>query len=226
MRQGVAVAIVGAPNAGKSSLLNQIAGREAAIVSHVAGTTRDVIEVELDLRGWPVILSDTAGLRESDDPVEQEGIKRARSVADRADLKLVVFDGSQIDAPSLALLDQRCLAVINKTDQGGGFPDAIAGHDCLRVSAKTGEGIDGLLSALESRAESAMSGHVPSFGRARHRAALSRTVEALKRFDPDLGVELAAEELRAAAAAIGSITGIVLADDVLDVVFREFCIGK
>ena len=229
LRQGFAVAILGAPNAGKSSLLNQIAGRDAAIVSQVAGTTRDVIEVDLDLNGWPVILSDTAGLRDAADEIEQEGIRRARAIADRADLKLVVFDGCvlpQLDPQSLSLLDNRSLVVVNKMDQAKALPDCIEGQPYFSVSALSGQGIDDLLLALESRAESSMSGQGVLFGRARHRAALTGAVECLNRFDLDLGVELAAEELRCASNAIGQITGMILADDVLDVVFREFCIGK
>ena len=229
LRQGLAVAILGAPNAGKSSLLNQIAGRDAAIVSHVAGTTRDVIEVDLDLDGWPVLLSDTAGLRDAVDEIEQEGIRRARAVALQADLNVIVFDGSRLpdlDAHSLSMIDERSLVLINKSDQARTVPPSISGHPVLAISAKLGQGIEAVLEALASRAESVMSGDSAIFGRARHRSALILALEALKRFDLDLGVELAAEELRCASLAIGRISGVVLADDVLDVVFREFCIGK
>ncbi len=229
LREGLAVAILGAPNAGKSSLLNQIAGREAAIVSQVAGTTRDVIEVDLDLKGWPVILSDTAGLRDAEDEIEQEGIRRARAIAERADLNLVVFDGSQyptLDPHTLSILDERSLVVINKVDISAQIPDKIEGRPVYPVSAQTGQGIDDLLQALESYAESSMSGQGALFSRARHRAVLTEALESLQRFDLSMGVELAAEDLRYAANAIGRITGFVLADDILDVVFREFCIGK
>ena len=229
LRQGLAVAILGAPNAGKSSLLNQIAGRDVAIVSQMAGTTRDVIEVDLDLDGWPVILSDTAGLRDAMDEIEQEGIRRARAIAQRADVKMVVFDGSMLpdlDAHSLAEIDERTVIVVNKIDCCSSLPPDISGHPFVAISAKSGQGVDVLLQTLASRAESSMSGEGALFSRARHRAALNAAVEALKRFDLDLGVELAAEELRLAATAIGRITGAILADDILDVVFREFCIGK
>lgn len=229
LREGFAVAILGAPNAGKSSLLNQLAGREAAIVSHVAGTTRDVIEVDLDLKGWPVIVSDTAGLRDATDDVEQEGIRRARVIADRADLKLVVFDASQLpdlDPQSMSMVDERALVVMNKMDKTTQIPERILDYPVYPISAQSGQGIDDLLQALELCAESSMSGQNVVFGRARHRAALTEALESLKRFDLGLGVELAAEDLRYAANAIGRITGFVLADDILDVVFREFCIGK
>lgn len=229
LRQGFSVVILGAPNAGKSSLLNQIAGRDVAIVSHVAGTTRDVIEVDLDLEGWPVILSDTAGLRDAVDEVEQEGIRRAQAIAERADLKLVVLDGGKLphlDEVSLGLIDERCLVVINKLDQAVSVPPFIFDYPVYAVCAKSGQGIDNLLVALASCAESAMSGQGAVFNRARHRSALIEAVQAMQRFDLSLGVELAAEDLRLAATAIGRITGQVLADDLLDVVFREFCIGK
>ena len=229
MREGLSVAIVGAPNVGKSSLLNQIAGRDAAIVSHVAGTTRDVIEVDLDLNGWPVILFDTAGLRDAEDEIEREGVRRARSAAARADLKLVVFDASSVqdfDTASLSLIDDAALVVVNKIDRTLTVPSTIGGKPVVPVSAATGQGVADLLSALEYSAESFMSGRHAGFGRARHRAALSRAVEALNRFDPAVGVELAAEEIRSSLTALAGITGAVLADDVLDVVFREFCIGK
>ena len=228
LRQGLAVAILGAPNAGKSSLLNQLAGREAAIVSHHAGTTRDVIEVELDLNGWPVILFDTAGLRDADDQVEQEGIRRARQLAERADVTMVVFDAADDpwDAHSLGLLDDRSLVVVNKLDRCPNPPAQIAGHCVLAVSASTGQGIDALLQALAIRAESSMSGEDFAFGRERHRAALTEALQALELCDLSGPVELAAEELRRAAMAIGRITGVVLADDILDVVFKDFCIGK
>ncbi len=229
LREGLSVAIIGAPNAGKSSLLNQIAGRDAAIVSHLAGTTRDVIEVDLDLNGWPVILSDTAGLRESSDEIEQEGIRRALSVAERAHVKLAVFDGSKLpnlDQATVDLIDEQDLVVVNKIDLATETPETIAGHPVHGISASSGEGIATLLMALESSAESAMSGEGLGFGRARHRAALTQAVDALLRFDLSIGVELAAEDLRLAAAAIARITGAIVADDILDVVFREFCIGK
>ena len=228
LRQGLAVAILGAPNAGKSSLLNQLAGREAAIVSHHAGTTRDVIEVELDLNGWPVILFDTAGLRDASDHVEQEGIRRARQLAERADINMVVFDGTDaiLDSHSLGLLDARSLVVVNKMDQAQALPSDIGGHSVVGVSAASGQGIDALLQTLALRAESSMSGEQFAFGRARHRAALMQAAEALRFCDLSGPVELAAEEVRRAVNAIGRITGVVLADDILDVVFREFCIGK
>jgi tRNA modification GTPase len=141
LREGVSIAIVGAPNVGKSSLLNALARREAAIVASRAGTTRDVIEVHLDLGGYPIILADTAGLRESDDEIEAEGIRRARAHAADADLKLVLLDAgsASIDQQSLAMIDENAIVVASKSDLGKLPP--VAGAGAMAVSAKTGAGI-------------------------------------------------------------------------------------
>lgn len=231
LRDGIHIAILGAPNAGKSSLLNRIAGRDAAIVSAQAGTTRDIIEVHLDLHGWPVVLADTAGLRDAAGEIEAEGIRRALVRAEAADLKVAVFDAArlpELDGPTLAMVDDDTLVVLNKSDAAGhDLPQAIGGRAVRVVSARSGDGLEGLLTALEAEiaprfAETA----APALTRTRHRVAVEECMAALARFDPEAGIELAAEDLRAAAAAIGRITGRVDVDEVLDVVFREFCIGK
>ena len=231
LRDGLSVAILGAPNVGKSSLLNRIAGRPAAIVSATAGTTRDVIEVHLDLGGYPVVLADTAGLREAVDAVEQEGVRRALARGDSADLRLVVLDGQAlpaVDAGSLALLGQGSLAVINKRDlAAGGCPAEIGGQPVLAVSATTGEGLDGLLAALAGRAADILAGgEAPALTRARHRHALTEACHALRRAEQESLPELAAEDVRVAARAVGRITGRIDVEDMLDVIFRDFCIGK
>jgi tRNA modification GTPase len=223
LRDGIHIAILGAPNVGKSSLLNRIAGREAAIVSATAGTTRDVIEVHLDLGGWPVVLADTAGLRDTECDVEAEGIRRARARADSADLKLVVFDAtSPDDAHTRDIVDEQALVVLNKCDLG----DAeMAG--AIRVSARDGDGIDLLLARLEEEVAARMeSGEAPVITRARHRSAIEACRSALLRFDASAPTELAAEDLRLAARELGRITGRVDVEELLDVIFREFCIGK
>ncbi|HTH17033.1 MAG TPA: tRNA uridine-5-carboxymethylaminomethyl(34) synthesis GTPase MnmE [Magnetospirillum sp.] len=229
LRDGIHIAILGAPNAGKSSLLNRIAGREAAIVSAQAGTTRDIIEVHLDLHGWPVVLADTAGLRDAAEEIEAEGIRRALARAEAADLKLAVCDASvEPDAATRGVMDKDTLVVLNKSDLdkndpgGGAYP--LAGHP---VSARTGEGMDALLAVLEKEvADRFATAAAPALTRARHRAAVEECVAALTRFDPEAEIELAAEDLRLAATAIGRITGRVEVDELLDVVFKEFCIGK
>ncbi|MCR6629485.1 MAG: tRNA uridine-5-carboxymethylaminomethyl(34) synthesis GTPase MnmE [Magnetospirillum sp.] len=231
LRDGIHIAILGAPNAGKSSLLNRLAGREAAIVSATAGTTRDVIEVHLDLHGWPVVLADTAGLRDAAEEIEAEGIRRALARAEAADLKLAVFDAGRLpdwDTPTRSMVDGDALVVLNKADVAASpLPAELDGHPVLSLSARTGDGLDRLLAMLEQEVAARFAiTAAPALTRARHRAAVEECVTALSRFDPEAEIELAAEDLRLAAAAIGHITGRVEVDELLDVVFREFCIGK
>jgi len=229
MREGLHVVIVGAPNAGKSSLLNRLAGRDAAIVSTQAGTTRDSIEVRLDLAGYPVILTDTAGLRESSDEVESEGIRRTFRRAQTADIIITLFDGSafpSLDSATLELVDERTLVAVNKADMGPvTVPPQIDG--AALISAKTGEGIEGLLAALGDRAGHFFgSGDMPMITRERHRALLKQAQVHLENVGMQQALELACEELRQAALCIGKITGKIEVDDVLEVVFKQFCIGK
>lgn len=231
LRDGVHIAILGAPNAGKSSLLNRLAGREAAIVSAQAGTTRDVIEVHLDLGGWPVIVADTAGLRDSDCEIEAEGVRRARTRAVRADLRLCVFDGAlypELDAATRQMIDDATLVVFNKRDlMAVAPPGEVAGRPALALSAGSGDGVDGLVAALGRMVEDRFAvGPAPVLTRERHRKAVAEAVAALARFDPLPGIEMAAEDLRLAAGALGRITGRVDVDEILDVIFHEFCIGK
>lgn len=241
LREGLVVAIAGPPNAGKSTLLNRLARREAAIVSPHPGTTRDVIEVHLDLAGYPVTLLDTAGMRESADPVEQEGVRRARARAATADLVLWVTDLSANGSPDCWPADERPHAEVwslrNKVDL---LPDApVPEHDALAkerihrsfaISASRGAGMDQLLAALTQYAKNYFaSTESASVTRARHRRALEETLSSL---DRGLGhgtgkrEELIAEDLRAAATSLGRLTGRVDVEDILDVIFRDFCIGK
>ena len=227
LRDGVSIAIIGAPNVGKSSLLNALAKRAAAIVAARAGTTRDVIEVHLDLGGYPVVLADTAGLRDSDDEIEAEGIRRARARAADADLKLVVFDTSQmsIDRQSFDLIDKDTIVVANKADLGP-IP-VLSGVAPLPVSAKTGAGLTALMSRLESEVARRFDTlGAPVITRSRHRAALVECRNGLTRALAASEAELLAEDLRLAARALGRITGRVSVEDTLDIVFRDFCIGK
>ena len=231
LREGFVIAIVGAPNAGKSSLLNMLAGREAAIVSTRAGTTRDVVEVRLDLDGWPLTLADTAGLRESRDEIESEGVRRALARAADADLALVVFDGAlrpEAAPQSLALLGEAALAVLNKSDLlSGPPPAAIGGHAAHAVSCLTGAGVDALLGTLAAEvARRYPAGGAPALTRTRHRQAVTECRAALARASAGPADERLAEELRLAARALGRITGRVDVEAVLDLVFRDFCIGK
>jgi tRNA modification GTPase len=233
LREGLIVAIAGPPNAGKSTLFNRLARREAAIVSPYAGTTRDVIEVHLNLDDFPVTLLDTAGIRESTDPVEKEGVKRARERAAAADLVLWVVDVSA--GGRLAGDDNSPIGgveswfVANKLD----LTDEIKSELTFThsISAVSGKGMDGLLAALASYARDFFAGTESAvISRARHRRALEETAAALRRALDEAGhkdhEELIAEELRAAATALGRLTGRVDVEDILDVIFRDFCIGK
>lgn len=235
LREGLHIAIIGPPNAGKSSLLNLLARREAAIVSETAGTTRDVIEVHLDLGGWPVVLADTAGLRESSDAIEQEGVRRARARAEAADLRVLVLDASgdwpremQAIAGATESWDPaRDIVVVNKSDLA-----SVDAAGVVVLSARSGTGLPDLLARLERSAELLMRDgagsltDAPPLTRARHREALADCQAALGRALVAPEVALAAEDLRLAMRAIGRITGTVRIDELLDVIFRDFCIGK
>jgi tRNA modification GTPase len=277
LREGLVVAIAGPPNAGKSTLLNRLARREAAIVSPYAGTTRDVIEVHLDLAGWPVTLLDTAGIRATDDPVEMEGVRRARARAESADLVLWVVDaGAPVAADHAAasgaaksgsggspvhwlvrnkidLLDPACLKSesgdqIIRTNESENIPkqnlknmvnkslthNNESGNSrnelIFNISAVTGEGFEQLLAQLARQAEHFLAGSEAALvTRARHRHALAEVLAALRRAQAPRVAgheDLLAEELRSAARALGRLTGRVDVEDVLDVIFRDFCIGK
>lgn len=234
LRDGFQVVLAGAPNAGKSSLLNALARRDAAIVSEEAGTTRDVIDVRLDLGGYPVVVTDTAGLRETESAVEREGIRRTRARIDDADLVVHVRAGDVAEAYDPIAADAAAsmpvLVVWTKADVAA----APAGEGIdLSVSAMTGVGLGALVSELARRAEVAIAGGGcegggPAITQARHREHLEAAAGALDAF---LGggaedAELRAEDLRVAAGHIGRITGRIDVEDVLDQVFGRFCIGK
>ena len=226
LRDGIAVAILGPPNAGKSSLLNQLARREAAITSPIAGTTRDVIEVAIDLAGYPVVLADTAGLRDIGDVIEQEGLRRALARAETAELRLFAFDASrpedaagaaQWPGPTTLLLANK----IDLVDDGAYLPSGA-----LAVSALTGEGLARLIETLAALVTERYDIATPLLTRARHREALETAAAALRRsLEADLP-ELRAEDLRLAWRSLGRITGRVDVEDLLDVIFRDFCLGK
>lgn len=228
LRDGLVVAIAGPPNAGKSTLLNRLAQRDAAIVSPHAGTTRDVIEVHLDLAGYPVTLLDTAGIRKSLDPVEQEGIRRAQARASAADLVLWICDASAPAQPS-GVAGTEVWTVKNKIDIVEEKTRTGGGERVFDISATRGDGVAELLSALVVFARDTFGGGEPALiSRARHRSLLSDCAAALGRAVSarEIGIEVVAEELRSAIHALGRLIGRVDIEDVLDVIFRDFCIGK
>lgn len=231
VRDGFVVALIGAPNAGKSSLLNALARRDAAIVTDIPGTTRDVLEVRLVLGGFPVILADTAGLREAGDSIEAEGVRRALARAEDADLRLGVADVSrETSPPILARLRPGDAIILNKTDLAS--PDAITSPDGVErfeLAASTGAGLEALetwlgetIRARLSRRES------PALSRARHRQAVGRALEHLQAARVRLldAPELASAEVQLGLRALESLTGRIDVEDVLDRVFSQFCIGK
>jgi tRNA modification GTPase len=242
VREGFRIAILGPPNAGKSSLMNRLARREAAIVSPIAGTTRDVVEVRLVLAGYPVWVADTAGLREASDVIEAEGVRRALARAEEADLRIWVSDAA--DAANVSretirsgsrsgLGDVRPgdVQVLNKADLVDAAPPEAGGEDVFVVSAKSGAGFD----ALERRLgqivrERLETDEAPLVTRARHRElveeALGAVERALEGARIGIGAELVSEDLRLAARALGRITGSIDAEDLLDRIFSQFCVGK
>jgi tRNA modification GTPase len=227
LREGFRVVIAGPPNAGKSSLLNALARRDAAIVSAEAGTTRDVIEVRLNLGGYPVVLMDTAGIREASGEIEREGIRRSLDRMREADLVLWVEDLTAQGAVAETLPDNpvELLRVANKIDLAPGE----AGEGSIPLSARTGEGMDSLLEALLIRARSQIvTLEGAAITRARHRQELERAQSALMAFlhEPAAELELRAEDLRSATMALGRLTGRVDVEDILDKIFADFCIGK
>jgi tRNA modification GTPase len=231
LRDGLVVAIAGPPNVGKSTLINQLARRDVAIVSPHAGTTRDIIEVQLDLDGYPVTVIDTAGIRETSDPVEQEGVRRARARAGEADLVLWLADmaGAPVEYHGASPV----WLVRNKIDLVREAAGAIDGQGRpmaeFRISARSGAGLPELVEAMVGFAQDYF-GAVEAglISRERQRKLLRETADSLQRSLAAVGKgdELVAEDLRSAAHSLGRLLGRVDVEDILDVVFREFCVGK
>ncbi len=239
LREGLRVAIAGPPNAGKSTLFNRLARRDAAIVSPFPGTTRDVLEVHLDLNGYPVTILDTAGIRDTSDPVESEGVRRASAQAAAADLVLWMVDASAPDAGDDATLAgevrSRLWVVVNKIDLvaetaarrvESRFERELTVH---LLSSRTGSGVDQLVNALSAFAEGFFAGEPALVTRERQRAHLKETALALRgaqQAAQEGREEIMAEQLRLATRALGKLLGRVDVEDILDVIFRDFCIGK
>ena len=235
LRHGLQVVILGSPNAGKSTLLNYLSKRDVAIVSDIAGTTRDALEVHLDISGFPVSIIDTAGIRKSNNTIESEGIKRAIKRAEQADLKIIIIDGSineTTDQQMIDHMDQNTMVLISKKDLGIVIdlekqPKNIIGS--WPVSVKNGDGLNEFISAFENEVGKRMELTVaPSLTRTRHRQLLQNALGHMSRYleAGHFELELLSEDLRMAARDIGKITGYVDVEDILEKIFTEFCIGK
>ncbi len=232
LRDGYRVVIVGPPNAGKSSLLNAIAKREAVIVSDIEGTTRDSIDIHLDLGGYPVVFTDTAGLRETEEIIEQKGIEIALQKVESADLIICLFDGLKDNTQLFDNISKdsknNVLIVANKSDK-------LTSEQCFKlknkgylvISAKNSDDINKLLSVIQDNIKQKFtSGSNLLITRQRYKEALNNALDNLNRFNFDKDIELTAEDIRLSAREIGKITGRIEIDEILDKIFGSFCIGK
>ncbi|HAT36750.1 MAG TPA: tRNA uridine-5-carboxymethylaminomethyl(34) synthesis GTPase MnmE [Rhodospirillaceae bacterium] len=233
LRDGLKITIVGPPNVGKSSLLNWLAQKDAAIVSAGAGTTRDVIEVHMNMDGYPVVLADTAGIRSTASTVEAIGVERAFERAQTSDLKIAVLAADDLGALSQMeeIIDSETICVLNKIDLANEcesaadiFPQGVDSYD---ISVKTEVGLEALIGGISKAVANQIGGgDAPAITRQRHREALQSCRDALERGVAQKDVELRAEDMRLAVRSLGNITGLVDVEDLLDVIFRDFCIGK
>jgi len=227
VREGYRIVLIGETNAGKSSLFNALVAREAAIVTPIAGTTRDVLDADLIIGGYAVTLSDTAGLRDSDDPIEAEGVRRARARAEQADLRLWVRAPGDPEGSAAVFVRADDLLVFTKADIGRAAPPPD--RESLLVSTTTGEGLSALHDWLAARLARDLSGaDFPAVTRERHRRRLVEALAAVEagRRVLDISPEMAGDDLRRAAESLARVTGAIGVEDILGEVFSTFCIGK
>jgi len=232
LRSGIKLAIVGHPNVGKSSLLNYLMKREIAIVSNIAGTTRDIVEGHLDIGGYPIILQDTAGIHDhTEDIIEHEGINRAWNAAKNSDIKIILYDASRtndINGYFKYIIDANTIIVFNKIDLvSGALLQNIHGHKPINVSIKNEQGLNEIIAEIVSIADKiARPSQSPQITRARHRSQLQKALEYMSNFSLNDDLVLAAEDLRMTMRAISNITGKITVDEILGEIFSNFCIGK
>ncbi|GFR17257.1 tRNA modification GTPase MnmE [Trichonephila clavata] len=229
LREGLHVVITGKPNVGKSTLFNFLAKRDIAIVSEYAGTTRDILEAHIDIGGYPIILSDTAGIRESSDPIESEGISRAKKRSFEADLRIELFPFEQRYNINCNVVNSDTIYVLSKADDAINDRNIlIGGVDFLPISILKGIGTNKLISLIKKKAEEKF-GHdrdTPVITRQRHRNHMKKALEHLQRFNIDNPIELISEDLRLAAFELGAVIGIINVEEILSSVFSNFCVGK
>jgi tRNA modification GTPase len=229
LREGLHIVITGEPNVGKSTLFNFLAKRDIAIVSEYAGTTRDVLEAHIDIGGYPIILSDTAGIRESSDPIESEGISRAKKRSFEADLRIELFPFEQHYDISCNITNSDTIYVLSKADDVTGDKNILIGDiDFLPISILKGIGTNKLISLIKEKAEEKF-GHdrdTPVITRQRHRNYMQKALEHLQRFNIDNPIELISEDLRLAAFELGVVTGVINVEEILGSIFSNFCVGK
>ncbi|MCA4774504.1 tRNA uridine-5-carboxymethylaminomethyl(34) synthesis GTPase MnmE, partial [Wolbachia endosymbiont of Mansonella perstans] len=228
LREGLHIVITGKPNVGKSTLFNFLAKRDIAIVSEYAGTTRDVLEAHIDISGYPIILSDTAGIRESLDPVESEGISRARKKSCEADLRIELFSFKQCHNIDCSVNSDTIYVLSKADDANDNHNIKINNIDFLPISILKGIGTDRLISMIKEKVEEKLgcNRNAPLITRQRHRNCMQRAIEHLQRFNIDNPIELISEDLRLAAIELGAVTGVISVEEVLDDIFNNFCVGK
>lgn len=229
LREGLHVVITGKPNVGKSTLFNFLAKRDIAIVSEYAGTTRDILEAHIDIGGYPIILSDTAGIRESSDPIESEGISRAKKRSFEADLRIELFLFEQRYNINCNVVNSDTIYVLSKADDAINDRNIlIGGVDFLPISILKGIGTNKLISLIKKKAEEKFGRDrdTPVITRQRHRSHMQKALEHLQRFNIDNPIELISEDLRLAAFELGAVIGIINVEEILSSVFSNFCVGK
>ncbi|MDG7053516.1 MAG: tRNA uridine-5-carboxymethylaminomethyl(34) synthesis GTPase MnmE, partial [Wolbachia endosymbiont of Alcedoecus sp.] len=229
LREGLHIVITGEPNVGKSTLFNLLAKRDIAIVSEYAGTTRDVLEAHIDICGYPIILSDTAGIRESSDPVESKGISRARKKSCEADLRIELFPFKQRHNIDCSVTNNDTIYVLSKADDTTDNHNIkINNIDFLPISILKGIGTERLISVIKEKVEEKFGCNrdAPLITRQRHRNYMQRAIEHLRRFNIDNPIELISEDLRLAAIELGAVTEVISVEEVLDDIFNNFCVGK
>lgn len=228
LREGLHAVIIGEPNVGKSTLFNCLAKRDIAITSQYAGTTRDVLEAHIDIGGYPIIISDTAGIRSSSDPIECEGIARAKKKVSTADIKIALFDKlNSLDSETLSLVDEQTICVISKADSQDSDFLSISDRNFLPISVHKNKGINRLIESIKDKAQTTLTcSNEPVITRQRHRNCVQKALEYLLLFDIKKPIELISEDLRLATRELGKIVGAIGADEILGNIFSKFCLGK